>query len=109
MRNSHAPKMSHLRILHTNRPEQREPDEEQKGPLYLTWTPPCSSRNRFLTFHETELKRFFGWEHRRFVNVGTIGHVEWGMKPLTAAIIYNLPAVRHKLKRSSWYTHNVFG
>jgi len=63
-------------------------------PVRLFWQPPeTPARNKAML-------SFFDRNGRTYCNVGTIGHVDWGMSPLTAAIIYNLPAVRHKLKRT---------
>lgn len=61
--------------------------------LVLSWQPPepVSRRNVLVSF--------FAQNGNTFCNVGTIGHVDWGMSPLTAAVLYNLPAARHKLKR----------
>lgn len=61
--------------------------------LVLSWQPPEPFAKR------DAMVSFFNQNGRTYANVGTIGHVDWGMSPLTAAIIYNLPAVRHKLKR----------
>lgn len=65
-----------------------------QSPFFLHWQPPEPTARRNV------LLSFFNRNGRTYCNVGTIGHVDWGMKPLTAAIIYNLPAVRHKLKRT---------
>lgn len=70
----------------------------KESSIFLSWTPPEPYAKRNV------LASFFARNGQTFCNVGTIGHVDWGMKPLTAAIIYNLPAVRHKLKRMrDWF------
>lgn len=66
--------------------------------FFLSWTPPEPTTKRNM------LASFFARNGRTYAAIGTIGHVDWGMKPLSAAIIYNLPAVRHKLKRMrDWF------
>lgn len=84
-------------------PENLHKSKGYRCPIQLSWQPPEPTKRHNL------LVSFFEKDGTRFCNVGTIGHVEWPLKSLAAAIIYNLPAVRHKLKRNNWHTHNVFG